>query len=361
MPRPPSSRKRPRRVRSRANSSKLSLELQFSDAMSATGTPWPAAVAVSGGSDSVALMLLLRDWARINEQPSPYVVCVDHGLRPGSNTEAQQVLRWAKAVDLRAQVLTYKGKLPRSDIEAAARLIRYKLLGMWARKKGLKGVYVAHTRDDQAETFLLRLARGSGVDGLSAMRDVAPYPDNDFPGLALVRPLLSFDRCALRAYLRARHQPWLEDPMNNDQRFARARIRAVWPTLEKVGLTKARIADAATHLGRARVALDAASKAVLTRACLPGGGGILVDPKALTAAPRELGLRSLAHILMVVSQRPYRPRFERLENLYSSVLTGSLGAGRTLHGCMIAPAPSLRAVFGGRTLLIRREERRRKG
>jgi tRNA(Ile)-lysidine synthase len=327
--------------------------------MDASGRLWPGAVAVSGGSDSLALMHLLRDWAQAADLPPPVVLCVDHRLRPESRGEARQVLRWARQAGLRAQVLVCQGKPPRADIEAAARQARYRLIGEWAKAKGLKAVYVGHTRDDQSETFLLRLARGSGVDGLAAMRAVAPYPLSEFGGLALVRPLLGLEREALRAYLRARGQAWFDDPMNADQRFARVRIRNAWPALEAVGLGKDRIAEAAVHLARAREALDAVSRAVLARACRFENGEALLDPLALTGAPRELGLRAMASVLMAVSQNPYRPRFERLERLFDQIFRGTLGAGRTLHGCRIAPAPAARAVFGAGTLLVRREGPRR--
>jgi tRNA(Ile)-lysidine synthase len=328
--------------------------------MAAAGAPWPGAVAVSGGSDSLALMFFLRDWAKDAGLPPPVVLCVDHALRQESAGEARKVMRWAKAAGLRARLLVRKSKAPRADIEAAAREARYRLMGEWAQRNDVKAIYVGHTRDDQAETFLLRLARGSGVDGLAAMRTVAPYPLQEFRGLALVRPLLAFGREVLRDALRARHQGWLDDPMNADPRFARVRIRNAWPTLEAIGLSKDRLADAAAHLARARAALDTVSQAVLARACRFDRAEALLDPVALTGAPRELGLRALAVVLMKVSGNPYRPRFERLERLFDQIGQGSLGAGSTLHGCRIGPAPAARALYGPGTLLVRREGKRRK-
>ena len=326
--------------------------------MDALGPPWPAAVGVSGGSDSLALMFLLRDWAKSRRLPPPIVLCVDHGLRSESRAEARQVVLWARKAGLDSRVLTFLEPPPHSDIEAACRVARYRLMGDWAKGKRLSAVCVAHTQDDQAETFLLRLARGSGVDGLAAMRAIAPYPDPDFPELSLVRPLLGFERQELRGYLDAAGQPWLEDPMNGDPRFARARIRSAWPQLEHLGLTRNRLAEAAAHLGRARAALDTVSGAVLLRACRPYQDGVVVDPVALTGAPRELGLRALAGILMAVARKPYRPRFERLQGLFDSISAGGLGSARTLHGCRIAPAPKKCAVFGERTLLVLPEKAR---
>ena len=286
------------------------------------------------------------------------MLCVDHGLRPEAAREARKVVGWAKRAGLKAQVLAFKGKQPKSDIEAAARQARYRLMGEWAAKRALTAVYVAHTADDQAETFLIRLGRGSGVDGLSAMRPISSYPLAEFANLLVARPLLGQTRDSLRAMLLRRDQGWIEDPMNGDARFARVRIRQAWPALESLGLSKARLADTAAHLARAREALETVSEAVLARACRLDGAKAVLDPVALCGAPRELGLRALARVLTLVSRNPYRPRFERLERLYALIAEGKLGAGRTLHGCRIGPAPRALAVFGKSSLLVRREEPR---
>lgn len=328
--------------------------------MAETSAPWPAAVGVSGGSDSLALMHLLQDWAEAGKRPPPVVLHVDHGLRPESQSEARKVMAWAKAAGLRGYILAHRGKTPRSDIEAAARKARYRLMGAWAERNGITAIYVAHTRDDQAETFLLRLARGSGLDGLSAMRPAAPYPDAGYPDLKLVRPLLAFDRQELRGYLAELGHAWLDDPMNEDRRFARVQIRNAWPAFEAAGLSKRRIADAVVHLGRARAALDAVSEAVLLRACRFEGDRALLDPRALTAAPREIGLRVLASILMIVSRAAYRPRFERLEALFDAIRSDSIGNGRTLHGCRIGPLPKRLRGGSGFLLQVDAEEMRGK-
>jgi len=291
--------------------------------------------------------------------PPPLVLCVDHGLRPESKEEAKKVLSWARAAGLDAHILSHKGVAPVSDIEAAARSIRYRLLGDFARKKHLKAIYVAHTEDDQAETFLLRLARGSGVDGLSGMRALAPFPEPDFAELRLARPLLTFSRAVLREHLAAAGQSWIDDPMNADPRFARVRMRQAMPGLAALGLTPARLVEVCAHLGRARAALELAAEAVVARACRSQEGGVLLDPVALKEAPPELALRALAGVLMLVSGNPYRPRFERLQALFSALVEDALGGGRTLHGCRIAPAPRRKQAFGSTTLLVEREKPRR--
>jgi len=327
--------------------------------MELRGAPWPGAVAVSGGGDSLALMLLLADWATMRARPLPVVLTVDHGLRPESLRNARDVIKRAEAKGLQAHILLWRGRKPSSDVEAVAREARYRLMGAWCRAQGVTGLYVAHTIDDQAETFLLRLARGSGVDGLSAMASVSAYPSPDCESLFVVRPLLSVSRVRLRRFLEARGETWTEDVMNADPRFARTRLRTVWPVLEGVGLSAARIAAAAGHLARAREVLDQTTQVLLANICRVKDGRMFIDGGQLAGVPEEIGLRALSQLLMDVSGNTYRPRFERLVRLFGEIRgPGGLRHGRTLHGCRVAPAPKRDAVFGASTLAIAREPRR---
>ncbi|MBI3678499.1 MAG: tRNA lysidine(34) synthetase TilS [Proteobacteria bacterium] len=340
---------------------KTGLLAEFREAMDRLierGAPWPGAVAVSGGADSLALMYLLTDWAKGRGKPAPQVLTVDHGLRSGSDKDAEQVAKQARQAGLKAHVLVWKGAKPKSGIESEAREARYRLMGEWLKTHQTGALYVAHSEDDQAETFLLRLARGSGLDGLSAMQPLAPFPVAGFEGLRVVRPLLEISRKALREWLAAQKHDWIEDPMNDDPKFARVRLRKVLPQLAELGLSTTRIADAASHLSRAREALDSMTDALLSRAARFEGLAAVLDPLRLKTAPREIGLRALASVLSRVSGEAYRPRFERLERLFDSILAGTLGGGATLHGCRIGPAPREEAVFGSATLTIAREKGR---
>jgi tRNA(Ile)-lysidine synthase len=312
----------------------------------------PFAVAVSGGSDSLALMHLLADFARTQGMAKPVVLSVDHGLRKTSGGDAGQVVRWAKKAGLKAQVLVWRGPKPKSGIEALAREARYRLMGAWMAKQDIATLFVGHTQDDQAETFLLRLARGSGLDGLAAMRAQAPWPIADFEGLAVARPLLGFSREELRIFLKERGQAWLDDPMNEDAAFDRVKLRKARAALEEAGLSATRIAAAAAHLARARESLEILTEVVVERAVRFGSGGMLLDPEALAAAPRELGLRALASVLMAVSGQPYRPRFDSLERLFDALSGARPATAATLHGCHIRPAPKDFMPF---SLLVRRE------
>jgi tRNA(Ile)-lysidine synthase len=320
------------------------------------------AVAVSGGGDSVALMHLACAYARNQELVLPSILTVDHGLRRSSAKDAQTVAAWAKRLGLAARVLTWRGKKPKTGIEAAAREARYRLMGNFLRENEITTLLVGHNQDDQAETFLLRLARGSGLDGLAGMQPRGGWPVDGFADLVLARPLLGFGREDLRAYLRAKDQPWLEDPMNEDSAFDRIKVRQAHAVLAQAGLTAARIAGAASHLARARESLEVMTDAVLARAVRrQDKGRIVLDAAALAAAPREVGLRALASVLMRVGGHIYRPRFESLERLFDRVAANDLRGGATLHGCKIRPLGRKESEFARPSLEVTRENPRKTG
>jgi tRNA(Ile)-lysidine synthase len=327
------------------------------------GPRW--AVAVSGGGDSLALMHLLRGFAKAQKLTAPIVLTVDHGLRESSARDAKKVAAWAKQAGLKAYVLAWRGAKPGRGVEAAAREARYRLMGAWLAKHGIATLFVGHTQDDQAETFLLRLARGSGLDGLAAMRAHAPWPVPGFPELSVARPLLGLGRDRLRAHLESLGQAWLDDPMNDDAAFDRVKIRKAQAALTQAGLSPVRIAAAASHLARARESLEIVTEAVLARAARKWEGarkgeeGVLLDPVVLAAAPREVGLRALASLLMAVGRQAYRPRFESLERLFDRIVAADLRGGATLHGCHIRPTAGKEKDFTPFSLVLQPESPRK--
>lgn len=318
------------------------------------------AVAVSGGGDSMALMHLAAAWAKSNHLLPPVVLTVDHGLRPESGRDATCVKAWAEACGLKAFVLRWAGAKPHTGVEEQARAARYKLMGDWCSAHNADRLLLGHTRDDQAENFLLRLGRGSGVDGLSAMRATIPLPAQAAPAVALLRPLLTFTRAELRAWLTQLGVTWLEDPMNDDANFARTRVRKLLPLLAEAGIPPNRIVAAAGHLGRARHALELQTKEFLRQHANFDGGIALIDGAALDKAPREIGLRALSEALRSIGKLPYRPRFERLERLFDALGSDDFRA-RTLAGCRVVRAPKARAGFGPRTIAIALETPRKSG
>jgi tRNA(Ile)-lysidine synthase len=307
---------------------------EFAAAMAALG-PFERsprlAVAVSGGADSMALLLLAREWAAARDGQVT-ALTVDHGLRPEAAAEAEQVGRWAAALGIAHRILSWTGPKPTGDVQAAARAARYRVLEERCADTGTFHLLLAHHREDQAETFLLRLARGSGLDGLAAMSPVVERPH-----CRLLRPLLAMPRDGLRATLAARNQQWLDDPSNENAKFARARLRQSEAVLAREGLSAARLAATARRLARTRQALERSVAQLLARVATPDPAGFIrLDPAKLGEAPEELGLRALAALLMAVSGGDYPPRLERLERLYRELRTRP-GRGRTLVGCRIVP------------------------
>jgi tRNA(Ile)-lysidine synthase len=315
----------------------------------------PIAVGLSGGGDSVALTLLLRAWGA-----TPTALIVDHGLRSSSRAEAAKVSAWAQKLGLKAQILRRRGSKPTSNIEDEARAARYRLLGDWCREHVVERLLIAHTSEDQAETFLLRLGRGSGMDGLAAMAASSPFPRPGYGSLRILRPLLGFGRDELRAYATAKGAAWIEDPMNADPRFARTRMRRLLPLLDEAGVPVTRIVQAAQHASRARAALEAATQAFLDAHVRFDGDVARLDAPALGRQPREIGLRALASVLGRVSGQEYRPRFERLERLFDALGTAGPFAARTLHGCRVAPSASRFKDFGPGTVEVAPERSRQR-
>lgn len=291
------------------------------------------ALAVSGGADSMALMVLAAEWQRRAPPPAPEltVLTVDHGLRPESTAEAQQVGREAARRGLPHRVLPWSGPKPKADLQAAARIARYGLMTAHCRAEGIEALAAAHTADDQAETMLMRLARGSGLDGLAAM---APASERD--GIALLRPLLDVPRARLIASLRERGLGWIEDPSNADRRFERVRLRAALRAAEPLGLTPKNLSLAARRLGRARLALEQTTAALLRDglAVYPSGHGELALP-ALLEAPQEIAIRVLTAMAEMFGGGARPARLARVEALEDELRRGS-GRQATLGGAVFA-------------------------
>jgi len=293
------------------------------------------AVAVSGGSDSLALVLLAAAWAS-RSGGEIIALTVDHGLRPEAAAEARQVGRWLKAHRVRHRTLRWQPDPVMhfaGGIQAAARAARYGLLTEWCRAQGILHLAVAHQQEDQAETMLLRLARGSGLDGLAAMAAVA-----ERDGVRLIRPLLSVSRARLRATLSQLGQAWIEDPTNENAAHARVRMRALMPALAAEGLDTPRLAAATAHLGSARAAIDdAVADLLAAAAAMSPAGYVRVDRIALAAAPVEVSLRALSRCLLTVGGGDYGPRLERLTRLHRAICSNGFTSAATLGGCRILP------------------------
>lgn len=254
-----------------------------------------ALLAVSGGSDSMALMWLGARWARETGWPGKlHIATVDHGLREEAAVEANWVADEATQLGLEAHVLKWEGPYPRTGIPAAAREARYGLLCELAHQLGAVLV-TAHTRDDQAETLLMTLARGSGLDGLSGIR--ASSVRN---GVMLLRPFLGVARERLRSTLRDAGKGWVEDPTNDNPMHERVRVRAALDVLDGLGATRQAIALSASRLSRARAALDVATTGLMQVAVRHADAGYgTVSRTVLEHAPDELRVRLVMELCRI--------------------------------------------------------------
>jgi tRNA(Ile)-lysidine synthase len=218
--------------------------------------PWkalPAVVlAVSGGPDSVALLWLAARWrSKLKRGPRLIAVTVDHGLRDEAAGEAREVKRLAKTLEIEHRTLRWQGAKPKTGVPAAAREARYALLAKAARASGATHVATAHTRDDQAETLLMRLLRGSGIAGLAAMA-----AETERHGVWLARPLLETSKAQLLATLDAAGIGFADDPSNRDPAFTRPRLRALMPALAAEGADAKNLSRLARRLARANAAVE---------------------------------------------------------------------------------------------------------
>jgi tRNA(Ile)-lysidine synthase len=318
-------------------------------ALSRPETVETVAVAVSGGADSMALTLLADRWAK-SKHLRLVALTVDHGLRPGSGREARQVGTWLARRGIEHTILRWRGPKPKTNRQALARAARYRLMASWLARHGVRHLLLGHQMEDQAETFLLRLARGSGVDGLSAMAPAVMAPVWPQGEILLLRPLLQIPKARLRATLQAQRQEWIEDPSNRDCSYGRVRMREAMGVLGELGLGPERLALTAAHMARARAALEADTGALLQRAARMDGGGscalgyCTLDTAAFALAPQEIGLRALARLLMIIGAADYPPRLARLERLYFALIGRRSIRGQTLMGCVVAPVAKAKAV-----------------
>jgi tRNA(Ile)-lysidine synthase len=257
---------------------------------------WKAApaivLAVSGGPDSLALMWLAARWRRaLARGPRLIAVTVDHGLRPEAAREAREVKRLARTLDLPHSTLRWTGVKPKTGLPAAARAARYRLLAQAARAAGATHILTAHTRDDQAETLLMRMLRGSGIAGLAAMAR-----ETEREGVRLARPLLEIPKSQLVATLGKAKIGFADDPTNSDTAFTRPRLRALMPALAEEGGDSRSLARLASRLARANAAIEVLTDGAERYLALRDrhdASRFGLDAEAFAGLPEEIRLRLL--------------------------------------------------------------------
>lgn len=318
------------------------LSVEFDGLMAAVG-PFEQnpilAVALSGGPDSMALTLLLQDWAA-RRNGRVIGLTVDHGLRPSSAEEARRAGRWLRSLGIEHHILTWSGPKPRTGVQQRARDARYDHLSNWCRKAGVLHLLTAHHRQDQAETVALRIAKGSGPDGLAAMSAI-----RDLPRLRLIRPLLRIDKERLIATLEDAGQPWIDDPSNKSRSFTRNRLRLD-------GIDVPALSERAADHSRGRNSSDKRISVLLARL-------VTIDPLGFARISAghfgdlssEVSARLLARVLTTIGGAPYPPRRDSLERLVSRMRDERPFRDMTLAHCQIRQRR-------GQWLLCRENDRR---
>lgn len=295
-------------------------------ALFSNALPKSLGVAVSGGSDSTALLHLMSDWCAPRDI-SLFVATVDHRLRAESASEARAVRRMCEAIGLPHATLVWEDSNHQGNLQDIARTARYGLLRDWAETLGVEAVATGHTEDDQAETFLMNLARGSGVDGLSGIAQ-----SHRLHGVRVVRPLLGHTRSDLRAWLQGRDVGWIEDPSNEDHSYQRVRARSALNALAPLGLDTATLSATTLRLQAARKALGETASQVAEDVAREENGDLILKRAAFLALNEEMRSRILAAALVWVSSAPYRPRAKSLKNTLADIKSHHTA---TLHGCLI--------------------------
>jgi tRNA(Ile)-lysidine synthase len=300
-------------------------------------------LAVSGGPDSTALLVMAVGWARrIKSQqgrsPKLVAVTIDHGLRPESRREASAVKRLARRLGVAHRTVRWRGKKPNSGLQAAARAARYRLLAGEAVRAGFAHIVTAHTLDDQAETLLFRLARGSGLTGLAGMAPISALPTGGEGDMFLLRPLLGVPKTRLIATLKAAGVKYRDDPSNCDPRFVRTRLRGLLPRLAAEGLDAKTLARLGARMRRAEAAVEfsvSAARTALAPEPWRRRGPIVFAAGAFGDLPHEVGLRLLGRaIAHVGNEGPVE--LGKLELVYDSLRASPSLTRRSLAGALVS-------------------------
>jgi tRNA(Ile)-lysidine synthase len=273
-------------------------------------------------------------------------ICAPRLSTTGCGLTAKAEAQWVSALCAKLGVahstLTVSDLPKGPNLQARARSARYDALAAWGHDMACSCICLGHSQTDVAENFLIRLARGSGVDGLSVMR--GRWTER---GMQWLRPLLEVSRAELQAFLRAQGQGWCDDPSNEDPAFMRVRMRQAAPDLDALGLTSLRLAKTATRMGYVQEALEYSMRGLWPQVAQIDVTDVLFDREALSRLPREYVERMVSDALNWISGQPYRPR--------NSALLRAIAAKKTatLHGCVLIPQPRIYCAFLGSFLLLR--------
>ena len=289
-------------------------------------------LAVSGGADSLGLMLLAARWAAGRAVPPRLVVySLDHGLRPEAAGEVAMVLEAARALGLPGRGLTWTGDKPETGLQEAARLARYRLIGAAMREDSVGVLLTAHHRQDQAETVLMRLAHGSGLEGLKGMGALV-----EIEGVLVNRPLLDIDPAALAELVKSAGLVPVADPSNHDPHYERVRWRQAMPALAELGLDGATLAQFAQRMGEADAAItQMADIAFAEIVRLDGFGAAHITLAPFAGLSPAVSTRLLSRVLNIVGGRQKPRALGQVERLRQTICAGGLERASTVLGCVV--------------------------
>lgn len=303
--------------------------------------PKSLAVAVSGGSDSMALVMLMREFCE-EKEIELFAVTVDHKMREGSGGEALELSKILGKKKISHTILEINSEnIPQKNIEAKLREMRYEMLCQFCAKNKISHLFLGHILGDVAENFLIRLFRGSGLDGLSTMAEVS-----EVNGIKLLRPLLNFEKDELKKYLNEKKIKWFEDETNLDKKFLRNKIRNFFATFEEKNLIHQRIKNASDEIAKMRDLFDSMILAEAAEILeFKADEFFLIDHEKLRKIDEKFALKILALAAMEVSGKNYKPRLADLKKFCQYLLENSKIKPRDFYGCRVEQYDAKRLIL----------------
>jgi len=297
--------------------------------------PKKLAVAVSGGCDSLALTLLLHEFC-LAKKIKLFALTIDHKMRQASLIEARELGKILAKKNISHKILTISAKkIPQKNIEANLRELRYEHLCGFCKKNKIEFLFLGHHLGDVAENFLIRLFRGSGLDGLSTIGEVVSGKWSVASEVILVRPLLDMNKDELKDFLRAKKVKWFEDETNCDEKFLRNKIRKFFANFPEQNLIQKRIKKASDEIAKMRDFFDCIVEREAKKIIhLQSDCSVLIAHKKLQKLDEKIALKILASIAMKLGQKPYKPRLEKLKKFYEYLMQNEIKP-RNFYGCTV--------------------------
>lgn len=286
------------------------------------------AIAVSGGIDSLSLLLIGNEWAK-SHNTKIIGLTIDHKLRKESTDEALYVNNLCQNLNIEHYIIAWDEEKPETNIEFNAREARYNLMANFCKKNNINYILIAHHLQDQAETFFIRLFRGSSIDGLSAMKDITNIYD-----INIIRPFLNINKEVLKEFLLENNIKWIEDPSNSDEKYLRNKIRNFLNSFENKKEIVERINFAIDEINKSKIFIDKEVQKVECKTIqFSSFGSCTIDINKLLKQDDDIILKILAKISMKISGNIYKPRLKKLKNLLQNLKTKN-NIKYTFYGCI---------------------------